>query len=78
MELKKKLYRYAEAAELLAVSSGTIARLADDGLLNRVFVGSANIPRITARSVEVYIRALEYQARWGKWSTRLRSWLRLR
>ena len=56
MELKKKLYRYDEAAQLLSCSVDTVRRLVQGGELNRIFMGkSLSSARVTADSIETYI-----------------------
>ncbi len=59
MELKKLLYRYGEAAQLLGVSVRHIRRLVDEGKLERVFIGKTlHSARITASSIERYVAEL--------------------
>lgn len=59
MELNKKLYRYAEAGQVLSVSVRHVHRLVEEGKLERVFVGQGHrSARITAESIERYIHEL--------------------
>lgn len=59
MDLKKALYRYDEAAQILSVSVDTVRRLVDTGCLTRVYVTSSHRgARITAQSIQTYVERL--------------------
>ncbi|MFQ5696029.1 MAG: helix-turn-helix domain-containing protein [Terriglobia bacterium] len=59
MELKKKLYRYLEVAELLSISVRRVRQLVEAGNLERVFVGgNLSSARITAESIDRYLKEL--------------------
>jgi len=60
MELRKLLYRYDEAAELLSLSKQSIRRLVDAGDLERVYVAGRE-PRITQESIAGYVKRKKQQ-----------------
>ena len=56
MELKKLLFTYREAAELLSVSVAHIRRLVESGQLTRLYIGSSKrSARVTAESLQGYV-----------------------
>lgn len=60
MELRKLLYRYDEAAELLSLSVQSIRRLVDAGELERVYVAGRE-PRITQESILDYVKRKKHK-----------------